>query len=409
MLTPQRLLHNLLVSLAITAAVFAGGLTLGPASAEAAESSDSGEFVVSGAGWGHGIGMSQYGARGYAERGRKYDAILAHYYQGTRLQKRSHRVVRVLLQANQSVVKVKGATVVGSRRLQAKRTYRFTLDGDRAVLSSATGRKLNTYGSSVIVQGQDLTLIGEADNGVVDGRYRGSLQVRVAKRGGLNAINLVGSETYLRGVVPAEIPASWPVEALKAQAVAARSYAFSTAKYGEQFDQYADTRSQMYRGISGETRRTDIAVKRTSRRVVTYESRVIPAYFFSTSGGRTENIENVWRGASPRPYLRSVPDPYDTKSPYHRWEVDFTREELERKLGSLVKGKLLSIETARTGASPRVIDAVVRGTEGDTRTTGAVLQFELGLRDRWFVVSESATSTQRAVQRASTSVEKLSR
>src|SRR4029453_7120150 len=94
------------------------------------------------------------------------------------------------------------------------------------------------------------------------------------------------------GVVARESPSSWPLEALKAQAVTARTYAITTSKAGTGFDQYADTRSQVYGGVAAESIATNAAVAATGGQVVTYDGAPVVTYFFSTSGGRTENVEN---------------------------------------------------------------------------------------------------------------------
>src|SRR5439155_1171605 len=146
-------------------------------------------------------------------------------------------------------------------------------------------------------------------------RYRGSIQVAVTG-GKLRAINMVGLEQYLYGVVPSEMPYTWLPEALKAQAVAARSYALATRRTGA-FDLYPDTRSQVYLGIEHEKPSTNSAVDATAGQVVLYQGEVAKTYFFSTSGGRTASAEDVW--GKPVPYLVSVPDPYDSISPYHNW------------------------------------------------------------------------------------------
>ena len=154
----------------------------------------------------------------------------------------------------------------------------------------------------------------------VNMHYRGSL--RVARlTSGLAIINVIRVEDYLRGVVPREVPSSWPAEALKAQAVAARSYAAIHFGSAGAYDLYCDTRSQAYNGADGEAASTNAAVAATRGVVPTYGGKPITAYFFSTSGGHTENIENVW-GTAPVPYLKGVDDPYDTYSPYHIWPND---------------------------------------------------------------------------------------
>ena len=127
-------------------------------------------------------------------------------------------------------------------------------------------------------------------------------------------INAVGLEAYAKGVVPNEVPSSWPQAALQAQAVAARSYALATSGGGA-FDVYDDTRSQVYGGKDSETERTNKAAKRTRGLVVRHGNEVATTYFFSTSGGQTESVQYGFPGADPVRYLKSVRDPYDGASP----------------------------------------------------------------------------------------------
>jgi stage II sporulation protein D len=172
------------------------------------------------------------------------------------------------------------------------------------------------------------------------------------------------------------------MDALKSLAVTARALAVTSDK-GALFDVYDDTRSQVYGGYGSESKRTNRAAKETARQVVTYEGKPIVGYYSSTSGGRTENIEYAFPGASPVPYLKSVKDPYDDTSPYHRWRVTFSRGEMQAKLGDLVKGRLQGIKVTKRGVSPRVVRAKVLGTGGSTRVTGTDLQVRLGLRSTW--------------------------
>ena len=124
-----------------------------------------------------------------------------------------------------------------------------------------------------MVGGRHVRLLGRADNGVRDGLYRGAIEIRTAAGSGLNAINALAMEDYLLGVVPSESPSSWPAAALQAQAVVARSYALASNVNGKGFDQYADTRSQVYRGYLGETPSTTSAVAATAGQIVTYGGR----------------------------------------------------------------------------------------------------------------------------------------
>ena len=162
-----------------------------------------------------------------------------------------------------------------------------------------------------------LKLLTANDNGVV-GHYRGRLRV-VHLTDGLEIVNTLPLESYLLGVVPRESPASWPIEALKAQAVAARSYAYRATGGSGTFDVYCTTASQMYGGSDAEATASNTAVSATRGVVPKYKGTPIVAYFFSTSGGHTENIEDVWSSSAPVPYLKGVPDPYDYYSPYDKW------------------------------------------------------------------------------------------
>src|SRR3954447_7235883 len=358
-----------------------------PAPASAAS-----RLVIRGAGFGHGVGMSQYGAYGFALHGVGYRDILAHYYTGTTVGTvDTGREVRVLLQSPRGNASFTGATRAGDRRLDPARIYQAHGRGDFVDLLSSRGRRLATFGAPLRVTGPNpLMLRGRAGNGRVNGTYRGALEFVPGRFGGVNAVNAVGLDDYVQGVVPVESPASWPLDALKAQAVAARTYAITTSKGGAGWDQYPDTRSQMYRGIAAETPATNQAVAETAGQVVTYQGKPVVTYFFSTSGGRTENVENVFAGA-PQPWLRSVDDPYDNVSPRHRWKLAMTLGSAQARLGGLVKGSFRGIKVVKRGASPRVIQADVVGTGGRTRVSGSTLRARFGLYDTWASYTSIAT------------------
>ena len=198
-------------------------------------------------------------------------------------------------------------------------------------------------------------------------------------------VNVVGLDDYVQGVIGAEMPASWAPQALETQAVAARTYAITTDVDGGFFNLYADTRSQMYRGVAAETPSTVAAVAATAGQIVTYDGAPAVTYFFASSGGYTENVEDAWPGATAEPWLRGVPDPYDGAGgdPYHRWTRQMSLSTATRDLGGLVKGKLLSIKVTETGASPRIMKAKVTGTAGSTTVTGAQLESAFGLLSTW--------------------------
>ena len=159
------------------------------------------------------------------------------------------------------------------------------------------------------------------------------------------------------------------------------------------FDLFDDDRSQVYGGVSAEDPRSTRAVVATRGTVLTYDGSVITAYFFSTSGGRTENVQNVFRGSGPRPYLVSVPDPFDRLSPYHVWPdpPTFSAARLGKLLG--LDGPVTAVQILRRGASPRVIDARFTTKSGrQSSFSGTSLRSSLGLRDTWFSVTPNPAS-----------------
>ena len=360
-----------------------------PATADAAV-----RHVIRGAGFGHGIGMSQYGAYGYALEGAKYPGILAHYYKGTRLSTAPDQPVRVLLQPVDPYIRVRGATSVGGRAIQPSETYVAKRGGGGIVVRNSRGKRVATFGSLVKFRSADpMRLLGPALNFVTNGLYRGAIEVRV-DGSGVTAINEIDMDSYLRGVVAGEMPSTWPLEALKVQAVAARTYALATRKTTGAFDQYPDTRSQVYRGVTGESVRSDAAVAATAGQVVTYDGAPAVTYYFSTSGGHTENVEYSFVGSLSKPWLVGVPDPYDTQSPYHRWTVRFSAARLDRALGA--PGAFKRLKVLERGVSPRVVRARVVGTAGSRTVTGPQVRAALGLRDTWFTHYRVSTSARHA-------------
>jgi len=371
-------MHRNVCILSLTGALIA----CAPASAEAAK-----RFTIRGAGFGHGVGMSQYGAMGYASHGWDYKRILAHFYTGTELGVlNAPRDVRVLLQSTSGSASFAGASRAGGRRLSPRKTYyvRGRAAG-QVQLRSARGRSLLTVAAPLRVTGPGLlTLRGQAGNGRTNGTYRGALEFRGGTFGGVNAINALPVDEYIKGVIPLESPASWPIEALKAQAVAARTYALTTSKAGAGFEHYPDTRSQVYGGAGAEHPSTNLAAEQTAGQLVTYDGTPVPTYFFSTSGGRTEDVENTTLGNEPKPWLKSVEDEYDHVSPKHRWgPIRMTYRSAGARLSGLVKGRFKGVKVIRRGSSPRVVEADVIGSRGRTRVDGATLRARFGLNDTW--------------------------
>jgi stage II sporulation protein D len=341
--------------------------------------------VVRGAGFGHGIGMSQYGAYGMAQEGWSYQRILRHYYKGTKLGQAPSRPVRVLLQASDPYVRFSGATKgPGGIALSPRVTHVVRpASGRRLALYGVGGSRIGTYRAPLTVSrgGKPFRLLGPAIQGVTSGRYRGSFDLYPGSAGGVTVVNQLPIDDYVQGVVASEVPASWDPGVLRVQAITARTYALTTRKTGDIFDQYPDTRSQMYKGVSAETSSTNAAVRRTAGEVVTHNGRPATTYYFSTSGGRTENIENSWPGATPQPWLKSIADPYDSISPKHRWTVRFSNARMGALLGS--PGTLKRVEVLQRGVSPRVVRARVYGSNGSVVLTGPQIRARLGLDDTW--------------------------
>jgi stage II sporulation protein D len=335
-------------------------------------------FVISGRGWGHGVGLAQWGAYGFAKQGATYDEILAHYYRGTTLGPAGVSRVRVVLAQGRSQLSVSSAAPFTARdglgQLWHLPAGSQTFGPGLRLRTTDSQRPQRVPGAVTFLPGNSPLRLG--------GRpYRGNFQVSIAG-GALRAVNNVALEAYLYGVVPSEVPKDWLPEVLKAQAVAARSYALAVRKTGTWFDLYPDTRSQVYLGIAHEAPSTTAAVQATAGEVVLYEGRLATTYFFSSSGGRTASAPEVWPSSQPTPYLVSVSDPYDTISPHHRWgPFVVTASRLRRVMRT--RGKLADLRMD-TGPSGRVESVTAVDEQGESTVTGSDLRRALKLRSTWF-------------------------
>jgi SpoIID/LytB domain protein len=334
-------------------------------------------FVVSGRGWGHGVGLSQWGAYGFAREGASFDEILAHYYQGTTLGPAPVSRVRVLLAAARKRVTVSS---VGAFRVRDGAGATHTVAAGPHTFGPGLRLKVDGAQQARALPGPLLFLPG-ASPLRFDRPYRGQLLVSVVN-GSLRVVNHVGLELYLYGVVPSEMPYTWLPEALKAQAVAARTYALAVRKTGSDFDLFPDVRSQVYRGIVGEKPSTTAAVQATAGQIVLYDGQIAKTYFFSTSGGRTATVTDVWPSSDPVPYLVSVDDPYDSASPHHQWGP-FTVKPGRIARALRVPGRLLDVRMS-LNASSRVRTVTAVGTGGEATATGSDVRRALGLRSTWF-------------------------
>jgi stage II sporulation protein D len=366
------------------AAVLAA-LAASPASARrtAAASPSGALFLIRGHGWGHGVGMSQWGAQGYAEHAYTYQQILAAYYPGTTLETQPTTRIRVLLASGRK-----------SLTLSSDQPITVT-DGAGAAHTLPAGTTKLTPALQLAVDGgaaqpltPPLTFAPASGSSLTLGRpYRGTITVDLVGNR-LEAVNTLPLEQYLAGVVPSEMPSTWLPAALETQAVASRTYALATRRVGADFDVYADTRSQAYGGIDAERPTATAAVAATAGQVLFYGSSLATTFFSSSSGGRTQTPADAW-GGEDVPYLPSRPDPYDSISPYHDWgPIPVPAQTLARALG--VGGRVVDATTS-VNSSLRVaqldLRTVVSGAARTTPVPGSSVAAALGLRSTWFRVS----------------------
>jgi SpoIID/LytB domain protein len=359
-----------------------------------------------GRGYGHGVGLSQYGAQGRASDGQSAGQILAHYYQGTMLGSLTNQQIRVLVLQSfaasaSNPVQVYGrggtwtidgigATFPADARLRFTPSTSGSTTTWRITVTASDGTVLYNAASRARIRirpGAGTTLQLWSKPSAYD-RFRGVLRL-IGKTGATSTANVVNElpmETYLRGVVPAEVPSSWPVEAVKAQAIAARSYAAYRLHPGTgTYDIYSDTRSQMYLGRLAEKAGSNAAVRATAGVVLqTSGGGIANALFHSTGGGATEDNENVFvsstgeKTAGVFSYLRGSADrradgtPYDAASPYATWSTQaYTRAQVQSWYAADSRtnvGTLVALDLTDRGISGRLISVTLIGQDGTTRT-----------------------------------------
>tara|TARA_B100000579_G_scaffold240021_1_gene196812 strand:- start:1325 stop:2578 length:1254 start_codon:yes stop_codon:yes gene_type:complete len=211
-------------------------------------------------------------------------------------------------------------------------------------------------------------------------RYAGELRVALNDQK-LQIINYLKLEKYLNSVVGSEMPKEFPLAALQAQAIAARTYALKLLGKNKLFDVHSTQASQVYLGLESETPKTNKAVKSTKSLALFYQNKLINAVFHSSSGGKTENSGEVWRYQLP--YLRSVID-YDQNSTKFRWSNKFTSSELEKIFPDL--GGLNSIKITKKSKSQRVLKIRLNGPNGNKNISGKSLREKLKLLSTKFEV-----------------------
>jgi stage II sporulation protein D len=290
-------------------------------------------------------------------------------------------LLRIAIEKNVSQVKV-GSSTQAIVRDSSGRTL--------GEISGMAATQAKTCGSSVCLQnwqGNQL-YIQPTGNGYVfigDRWYRGGITLVRSDRG-LTAVNNVDLEHYLYSVLGAEMSPNWPIEALKAQAVAARSYAlYQRDKRGTRTYDLGDTQAwQVYKGVETEGSGTYAAVNATAGQVMVYNGKIIEAFFHSSSGGHTENVEDVWTEA--RAYLRGVPD-YDRGAPVYEWSTSVTVPQISNLISGV--GNVVGMQPERTTQTGRVITMKVIGDSGQKVVDGEDIQHLLGLKSTRFSIQKA--------------------
>ena len=317
-------------------------------------------------------------------------------YQGEQVRAQTNDV-QVALAQNRAEVAVGGG---GGIRIHSGGQLLHSSSGDQTVVVRRSGSQLEVWvaGERVATANSPVTLTPATSSPLryANSTYRGTMRVHTGSSSGVTLTNVLPLEEYLYGVVACEMPASWPEEALKAQAVAARTYAVNAMRSPRSpgvFDLCCTTMSQVYGGITREHPRTTTAVDATRGEVLLHEGRIINAFYHSTSGGHTEHSEIVW--VSYLGYARGVPD-YDQDSPHYRWTVAYTPQDVGTLLGrrGFSVGTVTAIEPrGQQGASGRWTHYNVVGTQGSVRLTAERLRSILGLRSTLFEVRYGVAST----------------
>ncbi len=371
--------------------------------------------TIHGRGYGHGVGMSQHGARGRALDGATSTDILAHYYQGATLGSIALdtpirvRVLRdfkatatrpLVLYGRRGEWRFDGSATVYPKdaRMELRPTVTKTTSGTtvawRVKVTGSDGTVLRAGAiKSFRLRGVTTkTLFQVASRTSSYDQYRGTLRVGLRNTEPLaSATNERSLEGYLQGVVPSEMPSTWPAEALKAQSIAARSYAARRLRPGvSYFDVDDDSTSQVYLGVLGEKATTTAAIKATAGVVLKSGSTIANTLFHSTGGGATEHNENVYvsatgaKVAGPVSYLRGSADrrddgtAYDAGSPYATWKTrTYTRTQLSTVFGrdSRTKvGTITALDLRDRGVSGRLISVTLIGSLGTRKVSGSVFR-----------------------------------
>jgi len=356
--------------------------------------------------------MSQYGAYGRALAGQTYRQILSAYYTGTTIGTISAGTqVRVQLAASHVPTAASPARVTARRGGWTSGAFLdsvgvptvFPADSYVDMVKTANGWEADVHdaGGALLAQTMttDVTVKPASGATLMEIKWRDTNQSYTLVRGsirllvngsGIEAINILSMDDYLKAVVPAEMPASWSIEALRAQAVAARGYAYLRLKPGSAYDIRPTAANQVYSGYARERARSTLAVTSTKGQVVKYGGKVANTFFFAIDGGATENNEDVWGvtrtgriTAHPIPYLRGIKDvapngvAYDSIARNYRWSsATFTMTQLSNVLSKDPRtsvGTLISVKFDR-GFSGRIYRATIVGSTRTVSVSGAIFK-----------------------------------
>jgi stage II sporulation protein D len=381
-------------------------------------------FKMFGAGFGHGLGLSQWGAYGLARQGWGPSKILKHFYSGTRVARETNPPGNLRIGLVQGKDSIRLEAQVGSIEIRLGdpqtgstvatippgETWHVRAASNEYLIVDQAGGTVDRVGGPnepiylVYESAQSRVRIPEAGHAY----NRGSIEFALYSCAGGCAMRLVltiDSQGYLYGL--GEVPSSWPMSALKTQAIAARTYAFTKAAASQHravcdCALYASSYDQVYAGwdkeggIDGD--RWVAAVNQTGDQVVLNGGQTIQAFYMSSSGGYTENNENVW-GGTPIDYLRGVCDPgdYTSENPNAVWEQTFTPAEVTGHLGLRI-GAVTGFTNVERGVSGRIMSVTVKGANGQAAISGEKLRLSLGLPDDrlWINADRSITGDIRA-------------
>lgn len=400
--------HTKLIRFFAFVCVFALVASIGALPAQAVEPLAIPDFTIRGGGYGHGIGLSQYGSQGFALKGWTYDDIVTHYFLGTTIATAAHNPdIKVQLAADgasqadwtirgvDATLTVRSGTV--TKEYPKNTDYTFTYNGTSVLMKNSAGTTVDTWAGDVVCDpvGADAVFqIKDPSGPYSQGwmRWRGSAHMLRRSGNTLQLLNVVTLKHYLYGVVPRESPASWEPEALKAQAVVAHSYA--KVKVDANDDGVRDTDSaltcttsdQVYGGHSHlsqgvpvmyEDPDTNAAVDATYGKLVKYGTKIVQTFFSAASGGHTANIEDSWGYSTPQPYFVGVDDPYEdlAGSPYSSWQVE--------KDGLTLAANLKGSSTVASELSNHGLPAVPAGAGTSVWVTGVTIERGVSGYPRW--------------------------